>query len=148
MLARDVFRYRKEFSLSECRKRPITIFGGRFYRRRCCTYSTIPQGPAQHVTSINIRGEINPHQVNSINTNILRGIHDDVQEICKPNMSTFFLVLPIVQASLCYYQGAKRIISKFRGGTSVQHQDQHPVDSTPTSALVCTRENCGYTRMP
>ena len=59
-----------------------------------------------------------------------------------------FFVLPIVQASLCDYQGANIIITERKGGTSAQHQDQHPLDYPPTSAEIFTRKNGGYTRMP
>ena len=60
----------------------------------------------------------------------------------------FFLVLPIVQASLHDYQGAKRIIAERKCGTSSQHQDYYPVDSPHTNAEICTRKNYLYTRMP
>ena len=52
-------KYRKEGRLSECIKRPITIFDGIFDRVRRGTYATRQQGPAQRVTSINIIGEGN-----------------------------------------------------------------------------------------
>ena len=90
----DGIRYLKEGGLSECIKRSITIFDSRFYRRRHGTYTTITRGPAQRVTSINIGGEINPHQVNIINTDRLRGIHDDSQYVFKPTICTFPLSLP------------------------------------------------------
>ena len=92
--------------------------------------------------------EGNLHQVNIINTDILGGIYDDAQKILKPTLCTLLLILPIVQASLRYYQGAKRIISKQKGSTSAQHQDHHPVDYPPTSSEICTRKNGGYKMMP
>ena len=117
----DGIIYWKEGSLSEFSKRPITIWDGRFDRVRYGTYTTRPLGPAQSVNSISIRGGGNPHQVNSINADILRGLHDYAQYIFKPTICNIFLVLPIVQASLRNYQGTNRILSKLKGSTSAQH---------------------------
>ena len=74
---------------------PITICGGISDIRRRGTYATRPQGPAQRVTSINIGGEVNPYQLNSINIDILIGIHDDDQDILKPNIYTFYSSCPL-----------------------------------------------------
>ena len=144
----DGIRYRKEFGLRECSNKNITICKGIFDIGRRVTYATGPRGPAQCVNSIKTRGEVNPHQFNSINTNILRGLHDDTQGICKPTLCTILLVLHIAQTSLRDYQGTKRILAKRKGETSAQQQDQHPVDFTPTIAEICTRENGGYKSMP
>ena len=116
-----VIIYWKNGGLSEWINRPITICDGRFYIIRRGTYATRPQEPDQRVNSINTVGEGNLHQVNSINADRLRGIHDDDQYIWKTNMCTVSLVLPIVKASLRNYQGAKRILAKRKGGTSEQH---------------------------
>ena len=110
-----------------------------------CHLWKIPQGPDQSVTSINIIGEGNSRQVNRINLNIIRGLNDDTQYICKPACCTLFLILPIVQASLRDYQVTKIILAERKGSTSAQQQYQHTVDSSHTSADIFTSKNGGYT---
>ena len=123
--------YWKGIGISEFCKRPFTVCDGIFYRGRRGAYAIIPRGYSQHISSIYIGGEGNPHQAIRINTYRLKGIHYDDKDIWKLTLHAVVLFLTTLQESLCNYQGAKRILAELKSSASEQHQYQHPVDFSP-----------------
>ena len=87
----------------------------------CVTYITISRVSAQSVTSINIGGEGDLHQYNSINTYRLRGIDYDAKDICKLTHRAVSLLLTTLQAILCNYPGNKIILAERKVRASAQH---------------------------